>query len=196
MTTFKAYGLGLNERDYELIRKMCQIVTTSHVSIKDLRYYDIKLEDTKNSVLLLFGKKTERLAQDVKNKKLLFLPDIYLLHPTGCQKSRLKAFEQLKLLKISCEEDSIPLNNEVILEESIPDLTIDQLKILEKNLSQKGVDTWLGTTKNGKTVQLSLEPKEGNADIKMTFSELYAIKIAIEALEIKEFTIVYSNKNT
>ncbi len=191
---FKAYSVGLQERDFELIRKITRVVTTDHVSVKDLRYYDIKLEDTKNNILFIFGSKASRLAQDIEAKQVVHLPEISTLHAsTGIDEQRLEALKKLNLLKAILETDTIEINTESALKDPVPDLELSDLKILESTLKEKKVNKWLTTTTNGKTVQISIVPESTEADINITFCELYALKIAMDALDIKEFTVVYSN---
>ena len=52
---YKAYGLGLKQKDFELIRKIASIVTTEAISIKDLIYHQIKDEEDMNNIVLIFG---------------------------------------------------------------------------------------------------------------------------------------------
>ena len=191
---FKAYSVGLQERDFELIRKITKIITIDHVSIKDLRYYDIKLEDTEDNILFIFGAKASRLAQDTKAKQIVHLPEISTLHAnTGIKDKREEAFKKLNLLKAILDTDIIEMNTESILKDPVPDLELSDLKILESTLKEKKVDKWLTTTANGRTVQISIAPQSTEADINITFCELYALKIAMDTLDIKEFTVVYSN---
>jgi hypothetical protein len=191
---FKAYSVGLQERDFELIRKITRVVTTDHVSVKDLRYYDIKLEDTKNNILFIFGSKASRLAQDIEAKQVVHLPEISTLHAsTGIDEQRLEALKKLNLLKTILETDTIEINTESVLKDPVPDLELSDLKILESTLKEKKVNKWLTTTTNGKTVQISIVPESTEADINITFCELYTLKIAMDTLDIKEFTVVYSN---
>ena len=194
MRMFKAYSVGLQERDFELIRKITKVVTTDHVSIKDLRYYDIKLEDTKDNILFIFGSKASRLAQDIEAKQVVHLPEISTLHAnTGIDEQRLEALKKLNLLKTILETDTIETNTKSVLKDPVPDLELSDLKILESTLKEKKINKWLTTTTNGKTVQISIVPESTEADINITFCELYTLKIAMDTLDIKEFTVVYSN---
>tara|TARA_Y100000310_G_scaffold13576_1_gene13843 strand:- start:1246 stop:1833 length:588 start_codon:yes stop_codon:yes gene_type:complete len=194
MRMFKAYSVGLQERDFELIRKITKVVTTDHVSVKDLRYYDIKLEDTKDNILFIFGSKASRLAQDIEAKQVVHLPEISTLHAnTGIDEQRLEALKKLNLLKTILETDTIETNTKSVLKDPVPDLELSDLKILESTLKEKKINKWLTTTTNGKTVQISIVPESTEADINITFCELYTLKIAMDTLDIKEFTVVYSN---
>ncbi len=96
-------------------------------------------------------------------------------------------------MKAILETDTIEINTESALKDPVPDLELSDLKILESTLKEKKVNKWLTTTTNGKTVQISIVPESTEADINITFCELYALKIAMDALDIKEFTVVYSN---
>tara|TARA_Y100000310_G_C20654972_1_gene801522 strand:- start:1583 stop:2167 length:585 start_codon:yes stop_codon:yes gene_type:complete len=191
----KAYSVGLAERDYELIRKIVKIIELEHISIKDLRYYDIKLEEiNKDDVLLVFGSKASRLVEDINAKQIVSLPRISSLHAnTGSQAERLKAFNQLKLLKDILKTDEVKVETKTIIKDPFPEITISDLKTLETTLAEKNVNTWLTTTKNGKTIQLSITPSASEADMNITFSELYTLKIAADTLGVQEFTIIYSN---
>ena len=74
--TYKAYSLGIEKKDFELIRKIIKIITDDEPVIKDLRFYDIKSEDTQNSFVFIFGNKSSNLAKDISAKKVINLPEI------------------------------------------------------------------------------------------------------------------------
>lgn len=197
---FKAYSVGLQERDFELIRKIVKIITTEHVSVKDLRYYDIKSEDTDQDILFVFGDKASRLVEGIRAKEIVHLPEIATLHAnTGVQGNRKEAFKKLNLLKVALETDTLEVEKEPVLEspvleDPVPELELSDLKILESTLKEKEVNNWRTTTASGKTIQISITPEVTEADMNITFCELYALKIAMDALNIREFTVVYNNK--
>ena len=192
---FKAYGIGLQEKDFELIRKIVKVVTTEHVSIKDLRYYDLKLEDTTDDILFFFGDKASRSIKNIKAKEIIHLPEISTLYQdTGIQEKRREAFKKLSLLNSILEADTIESGTESELKDPVPNFKLSDLKTLESTLREKGVNKWLTTTANGKTVQITITPEATKADINITFGELYALKIAMDTLDVKEFTVVYNNK--
>jgi hypothetical protein len=193
---FKAYSVGLQEKDFELVRKIAKVVTTEHVTVKDLRYYDIKLENTEEDILFIFGNKACRLAGDIKAKHVVNLPDISTLHSkTGILEKRQEALKQLNILKEILEDDiQAELNKKV--QDPVPEMKISDLQSLELNLKSKSINKWLTTTKNGKTVQISITPESAEADINITFAELYALRMAMEVLDVKEFTVVYSSQNS
>jgi len=193
---YKAYGVGLQERDFELIRKIVKVVTEEHVVIKDLRYYDINLEDTKEHILFLFGSKCSRLAKDLKAKEVINLPEVKSLHQKAeNESSRQEALKKLMLLKDIIDNKNIVNHSEdekVI--DPLPGKNLKDLKRLEQTLVEKNINKWISTTKNGKTIQISIKPETSETDINITFEELYALKFAMDVLDINEFTIVYSNK--
>ena len=193
---FKAYSVGLQEKDFDLIRKITKVVTEDHVVVKDLRYYDINLEETDKHILFIFGNKASRLATGIKTKYTVNLPEISTLHPgTGILDKRKEALKKLNVLKEILEDDiQAELNKKI--QDPVPDIKLSDLESLELNLKSKSINKWLTTTKSGKTVQISVEPEQADADINITFAELYALRIAMEALDIKEFTVVYSNQNS
>ena len=191
---YRAYSLGIEKKDFELIRKILKIITKEIPVIKDLRFYDINSEDTEDSFIFLFGKKASDLAVNIKAKTIIYLPDIQLLHAdTGSQEKRQEVFSLLTEFKdtLLIQEKQLPTQK---IKDPIPDITISDLKILEENLKEKGVVKWMTTSSTGKTIQISSIPQEAKTDMNITFSELYALKIAMETLDIQEFTVVYSNK--
>jgi hypothetical protein len=54
--------------------------------------------------------------------------------------------------------------------------------------------TWSARTRDGKTIRLSKRPEEGSEDIRLTYDELYALKVAKDLLGVEEFTLVPSTK--
>ena len=134
------------------------------------------------------------MAVNVKAKKIIYLPDIQLLHAdTGSQEKRQEVFSLLTEFKdtLLIQEKQLPTQK---IKDPLPEITISDLKILEENLKEKGVMKWMTTSSTGKTIQISSTPQDAKTDMNITFSELYALKIAMETLDIQEFTVVYSNK--
>lgn len=194
---YKAYGLGLKQKDFELIRKIASIVTTEAISIKDLIYHQIKDEEDMNNIVLIFGEKASERLKGLATKTTLILPEIHLLHAeTGSEEKRLETFRKIKKLKEKEKSQKVKLSTEVINDDPVANLSITDLKALELNLKTRNVNSWIGKTESGKTIQISIVPQDGDANVRITFSELYALKTAMEVLDIKEFTIVYSNSNT
>ena len=193
--TYKAYSLGIEQKDFELIRKIIKIITEETPVVKDLTFYDIKLEETKGSVVFLFGKKASILAKDIAAKKILYLPETKdLHHDGGSYHKRKEVFDLLTEFKETVLIE--PIKEEVLtLKDPIPEITISDLKILEETLKEKNITKWMTTSVTGKTIQITSTPQEGKTDINITFSELYSLKIAMDVLDIKEFSIIHSNKN-
>ena len=192
--TFKAYSSGIEQRDFELIRKIIKVIPEETPVIKDLTFYDINLEDTKDSFVFLFGKKASNLSKEITAKKIIYLPETKLLHSdTGSDEKRKEVFDLLLEFK---ETLLIQPKKEIKkIKDPVSEITISDLKILEETLKEKGVEKWMTTSSTGKTIQISVSPEESETDINITFSELYALKMAMEILDIKEFSVIHSNKN-
>jgi hypothetical protein len=194
---YKAYSVGLEQKDFELIRKIGAFLTTETISIKDLTYHNIKTEDDINNVVLIFGDKASQRLKGITTKTTLFLPEIRLLHAeTGSEQKRVETFKKLKELKDKEDLKKPKMLTEVITDDPVITLSVTDLKALETNLRSRNVNSWIGKTESGKIIQISIVPEDGSANIRITFSELYALKTAMEVLDIKEFTIVYANSNT
>ena len=77
-----------------------------------------------------------------------------------------------------------------LMSDQLSELTATDISAIEIILKSRGETEWFGRTKDNKTVCLSLRPaNKEKADIVLTFVELYAIKTAMEVLEIEEITI-------
>jgi hypothetical protein len=122
-----------------------------------------------------------------------YFPEPKQLEPGGDETARVKVWQDLLELKA---EPTTKKECKTITEDSLPELTAGDVKSLEKTIKELGIKEWKGVTKDGKSIKLSVVPIEGSEDIKMTFSELYAIKLAMEILQIKEIDIVTNSKDT
>ena len=92
-------------------------------------------------------------------------------------------------------KNTVDTISETNLIDPVPDTDLKDLKILEQTLVQKNINKWISTTKNGKTIQISIQPEPSETDINITFAELYALRYAMDILNINEWMIVYSNKD-
>ncbi len=97
-----------------------------------------------------------------------------------------------KLQEVKRELDSRQDNKQTnsLTKESLPPITANQVAEIEK----QNPNGWVGKTSSGKTVRLSKQPVEGSEDIQLTFAELYALKVAVELLDVTEFTLVPSTQ--
>jgi hypothetical protein len=193
---FKAYGINIRKEDYETIRGMMKLVASEIIDIYDLKSYelDIRYDD----IVFVFGNKAEKLSKNIDCKAKLIFPDVdRLSKDVGDPEERQLAKEKLLLLKQAIENGSLEKKlvivnekqSETVTVEAIPDFT--QLQALDQILQKKGIESWIGTSKNGKTVKLTKEPETNSADINMTFTEFYNLRKFMEVFNIKETKIVY-----
>jgi hypothetical protein len=182
-------------RGKEIISGMVNFLDPkANPEIIDLACYPIP-EFDKNDIVLIYGKRAARELEGVKIEKRLIFDELSALDGTfGQETSRQEAFEQLQKFKEAITEGQsngavAPIS---ITENLLPSLTSNE--ILKKSLS--GQD-WIGTTRSGQLVRLSLEKKEkGKEDISLTFTELFAMKTAMETLGIRELEIVACQKDS
>jgi hypothetical protein len=138
--------------------------------------------------VFIFGEKADRQIGDISVRARLVFGSLADLDGTfGNEDLRREAFEQLQKLK---EAQSVKQEHiSKISESTLPSLTSDQV-LIQLRQAISGQD-WVGTTKDGRIIRLSIDKKEkGSEDIALTFSELFAMKLAMETLGIREFDIV------
>jgi hypothetical protein len=199
--SIKAIGYNINKEEEEkIIIPMAQIVSSDIVDVFDLR--SVKPDVSADDIVFVFGEKTSRMMQNIPCKIKLEFPDLPKLDRRfGEEDLRRQALEQLLRLKKALSTGNI-LNNKItectnstthITTEALPSLTSQEvLQQLENTLRREGIKEWIGTTSNGKIVRLTVDREMNEAaDINMTFAELFAMKIAMEALQVKELEIVY-----
>lgn len=193
MSRIVAFGYGLSKKNQELIIRMINNVLEKTVTIIDLKSYKLDISKyPKDTIFLIFGKKAQRLIGNIMLTMARYFPDPDTLEPNGDEEARLQVWQTLLELK------ALPTIKEecnIITESTLPELTAGDIKILEKTLKEMGTTEWLGKTKDGKSIRITVELSEKRTEeIQMTFSELYAIRMAMDILQLKEIDIAY-NKN-
>lgn len=203
---FIAYGYKIGRNDADLIQRMGQVVTDQQLHIKDLRSYEC--DSTDEDVLLIFGDRAKMICSHAPALAKVHLPDVSKLHAQEVEtQERLEAAEILYKLRDAIDNDTLnelnssskpvvttkEVKSTAITESDLPDLTADSLKALEKNLRKQGKTGFQGVTQNGKSIYVSILPEESSADIVMTFSELYAVRLLMEALHVRELQVVYKS---
>jgi hypothetical protein len=199
----KAYGTNLRPEHYDTIKAMVGIFTKEPVEILDLISYgcDPQFDD----IILVFGRQAKHKCSDKPVKAKLEFPEIEKLQKeTGEEPIRiaaakkLQAFEKLyssgqldktKEWKKTVEEE---VQTASITMDALPSdyPTADQVLALETSLRKKNKTEWRGTTKDGRSIRLTILPEESNADINMTFAELYAVSNLMDKLNVKEIEVV------
>jgi hypothetical protein len=184
-----AFGRNLGEEETKVIKQMAGYLTDKPVEVFDLDSYEPKT--TKEDVLLLYGERAFRMCCDLPCRLRAGFPEASrLVAGFGDENERRGAFSTLKILKKQLE---VAEKREVyeISEESLPNLEMSQvMKMLDDAMQGRNTEAWVGQTKDGRTIRLTKEYEESDADANITFVELFLIKAAMEALQIKELEIV------
>ena len=197
---FKAFGYRIDLHAEQVIRDMAAVVTAEPIDVVDLSVFNADI--TKEDMVFIFGERAKREIGDKPAQIKLVFPEIMKLDGTfGEEEERKLAYEQLlKVKKLIAAGDRANTTNcaveqcirTTITEEVLPELSsYDVLQHLKAALSKQGTKEWLGSTKSGKLVRLTLDKEEGKADVNMTFAELYMLRLAMETLHVKELEIVY-----
>jgi hypothetical protein len=184
-----ALSSGLKKHHYDIINRIAENILYKPIEIIDLKSYSPDING--GDIILLFGTRAKKFFQAKKyTNPYLILPEVANLEdePEN-ERKREKAWEALLEFKEL-------LDSQVTLtSEQLSELTASDVVGMEILLKQKGVTEWFGKMKDGKTLCLSVEPtKDNGVDVALTFAELYAIKTAMEVLEVEEITIGSNNK--
>jgi hypothetical protein len=199
---FKAFGFSIDAHSEQIIRSMAAVATSEPIDVIDLGTFSADF--TNEDMIFIFGEKARREIGDKPAGLRLSFPEVHKLDATfGEEEERKLAYDQLLKLKRllasndqketeAAESELGTSNSCTITEEVLPELSsYDVLRYMKAALRNQGTKEWLGSTKNGKLVRLTLEKEEGKADINMTFAELYLLRLAMETLQVKELEIVY-----
>ena len=199
MNKLKAYGFNLRKEDYKTIQRMGAIIdATQKTEIFDLKSFGVEVDP--NDILFIYGPRALKECEAFECLAKIEFPDISKLDATfGDEQERELAHEKLLRLKDVLASDKLSepdslLTGELIQDisgESLPTLSANEVSILEAQLKKRGVTSWTCKGHDGITIRVTIEPEESNADIDITFKELYALKACQEALRIQEFKIVY-----
>lgn len=200
----KAIGYNLTTGEKEIIRSMAKVLTSTPVEIVDVQSFVAGEEIDPDDILLVYGQRSLREVGSIGCRARLEFPELYKLEKTQDEchfDERQEAFDKLlkfKKMLDSDQQEDLDLADDTedqqttkISEESLPNLTADQVQTLEANLRKQGQTAWTGTTNDGRTIRLTVQPEESTADVDMTFAELYCIRGLMEAFRVKELEIVY-----
>jgi hypothetical protein len=189
---FRAYGYNLRKEDYATIEGMFRVITTKKPQVCDIRSYEP--ESNAGDILFLFGTRATKECKGLKCKTRLEFPDVSKLDAGfGDIEERKEAMQKLLELEKVLREDTVPvteIQKHILSDESLPALSTSEVLALEETLRKQGISEWRGMSKSGLSVCLSWVPGRTDADINLTFPELYALKAAMETLQIEEFEIV------
>lgn len=200
MAKFKAYGFNLTENDEKIISKMFSLVTTDMPEIYDLRSFSPEIDS--DDVIFVYGLKSKKICKELKCLAKIEFPDIAKLDATtGDEGQRELAYKEILKLKkyLGSNYKNEEISTGIILEDikdkinetSLPPLNSKQVMQLEIVLKKKGITSWVCKSKDGIKTRITIEPEKSDADINLTFKELYALKACMEVLHIEEFEIAY-----
>jgi len=198
---FKAYARNITEEEIETIKKMIRVVTDSPAEIYDLNSFDIDIDS--DDILFLYGTWASRLASEYKCKARIEFQDISRLSTTfGDEYEKEIAYDKLLDFKqqIFSETKEAVLTTKITVNETVedpwPEYSADKVQALETSLRQKQIIEWKGELEDGRTFRISMKPDNKQADIDMTFAELYAIKALKDVLRVKELKFVSTGFST
>lgn len=180
-----AVGYGFKKIHYEIIQSISENVLYRPIQIMDLRSFEPTFSGT--DAVICFGSRA-RKCFDKNNQGCIHFIELSQIQnledKEGNEKEKEKAWKALLTFKEKLD------NTKTITDKDLPDMKAGDVLSLEAQLKEKNITEWFGTTKDGRTVYLSSGAgKERKADINLSFAELYALKTAMEVLDIEEVVI-------
>lgn len=196
MINVTALGYNLTEPELQQVMKIMGSafpLKEFNPNIIDLHEEDLEDRITaEDKVIIAFGKQATEMGFPYRDYRLfLAVPEPSELFDTYSNREA-REYTWEKLCELRKKIDSVKQNVQTKLPNKEPESSLDLTEI--NNLVKLNPNSWVGRTKDGVSIRLSAKPEEGSEDIKLTFTELYALKVAMELLEITEFKLVPSNK--
>jgi hypothetical protein len=198
----KIFGHGIDIEQCKLIKKMVGIVTNDEPEIIDLKSFDPDVNP--DDLIFTYGPKAQRQLNNIKCQLKIEFPELRQLDPAfGVEVERALALKKLLQLKKTLDSgnmQTIPDTKEIpkteqtqnIVTEELPtQLTVANIEELERQQREQGKTCWSGWTTDGKSIRVTVEPEEPQADIQMTFAELHKVIGLKEAFRVKELEFVY-----
>jgi hypothetical protein len=173
-----ALAFGINKSGREIIESIAKNIFKRDIEIIDVKTTEVILQPTDR--VLCFGRRA--LKETNGDTWVCFLPDLRKLEP-GNDEQRSKTYKQLLETKQTID------NEQIITEKDLPRLSCEKVQAIENRLKEKNQTSWKGKTKDGRSVELQIESVESSADIVLTFAEMYAIRTAMDTLDIEELII-------
>jgi len=175
-----AISFGISSSAREMIEKIGENIFHKNIEIIDLKSTEPKIDST--DALLIFGTKAARLLSSGQGQNQLELPDLKSLEP-GNDKERQEANRLLTIFRNTIE------SQKTITTDMLSDIDSNNLSVLERRLKEKKENSWNGKLKDGRSIDIQLLSTESNADIAITFTELYVISEAMKILGVSELTL-------
>jgi hypothetical protein len=179
-----ALGYGFKKVHYDIITRISENVLYRPIQAVDLRSFEPTPGAT--DAVITFGPRAQKFFEKANKGCTYFLalaPIQNLEDSDQNDKEKEKAWKSLLAFKEALDSCV------AVTEDDLPDMDSSDILSLEAQLKKRGVSEWFGTTKNGKTICLSLSEAGDRADVNLSFAELYALKTAMEVLEVEEVII-------
>lgn len=193
---FKAYGFNIKTQDYALILKMMRLVTDEKVEVYDLKSFEV--DSTEEDVLFLYGKRAAQACESATCFAQIEFPEPSKLSAsTDNTEERMEAHKKLMSFKEFLQKGETGKTYETIRKtvSSLPPLSAGEIRSIEAEIRETGVQSWTCQAEDGRSVRLTLSPEESEADINLTFRELYTMRILTDMFKITEFEIEYRGSN-
>lgn len=166
--------------------------------------YRVEDHVKENVVIITFGKICEVSVKQhieerkLKNVKLVPLPAVQRLQAIkGNETTREQTLQDIKDLKEFLEEDKFQPEEIIWDDGSLPNLDCKHLIMLEKMTEAAGKTSCFQTTKDGRLIEISQQKlQKSQADIHLTFHEVYTMRTIMDTLGVDEVTVVNHNKNS
>lgn len=198
LLSVKAFVYSASDEDIGLAKDILQKMKLSPGEIVDLRSLVPKIDPANVLHALAFGARAHsRAIQLYPALHILQLPDLPLLKRAGGnEQARLEAFQKLKDLGLPERAEPAPDSLDISANNLPPVLERSNLKKLYSVLVQSNVNYWCGTTRDGKTIKVTLtpQPTDGKFDIMLTFEELLIILDTISVFDLEKVTIVKADR--
>jgi len=174
-----ALAFGVSPSGREIIKSIGKNIFQQEIEIVDVKTTVPTINYSTDRVFCFGARALKLINEQIWH---ISLPDLKKLEPGN---DRYREETHALLLKAKQTLDNI----QAVTQESLSNLSCEKIQSIESRLKEKNQLVWKGKTKDGRSVELQLESQESNADITLTFAEMYAIKTAIDVLDIDELII-------
>ena len=193
----------------ETVRKIAQMLQPiGDWDMKDLFIYDTSLiyPAGEEQVSICFGDRAYReitsLLKGYDSHSILEVvqfPQVSKLQGATSRKAdREKTYQLIQELNKKLEKgypSPVKLDTR-LAKEDLPELTIEELKLLGSQLTEMGRSDWIFTDQKGRQVCVIIEEREERipADIYVHYSELMFIYLAMKTLNVDEVDLVTTDR--
>ena len=179
-------------------RKVTEEILAAALPGRVVEFYSIPqhspdrvIED--GDIVITFGNAARLLVtQSDKAIQHIALPmPIKLLNVEGNETTRVEAWDQLMELAGLIDQKAFAPSDVTISEDDMPDLDAKHLLVLKELIKKSGSKVCFQTAKNGKIIAICYEkPSNVEADIYISFEELYTIRQIMDILDVDNVKLV------